>query len=179
MKKRKRVFMVVVGCLALTLFVFPMTASATIYYVAPDGSNSNNGSESSPWLTITYAVSEAFSGDTIKVAAGMYNENVDVNKSLTLQNEGSDKVTVKASDSTDHVFEVTASWVNISGFTVENATGTWGTQTAGIYLGSSVEHCNISNNIATNNSDGICASLSNNTVIGNILSNNFYDIAYW
>ncbi|NAS88752.1 hypothetical protein C4E24_03300, partial [ANME-1 cluster archaeon AG-394-G21] len=99
------------------------------------------------------AIENAAAGETICVKDGTYNENVDVNKSLTIRSEnGAASTTVQASNSNDPVFEVTADYVNISGFTVTGATGT---STAGIYLGSSIDHCNISDNNAYNNSYGI------------------------
>ncbi|CAD7774989.1 MAG: Periplasmic copper-binding protein (NosD) [Candidatus Methanoperedenaceae archaeon GB50] len=108
-------------------------------------------------------------GDTIYVHEGTYVENVDVGKRLTLIGEGADEVTVQAADASDHVFNITADWVDISGFTV---TGTTGGGKAGIYL-HHVEYCNISNNNALNNRNGIDLLYSdNNTVSGINASDN-------
>ncbi|MCK5181700.1 MAG: hypothetical protein KAQ73_04085 [Dehalococcoidia bacterium] len=76
------------------------------------------------FTTIQQAVNNATSGDTIIVRDGTYHENVDVNVAhLTIQSEnGTANCVVNASNPDDHVFEVTADWVNITGFTVENAT---------------------------------------------------------
>lgn len=56
------------------------SAPSTAYYVAPTGSDSGLGTLTSPWRTITYAVSAASrapAGATIYVKAGLYsNENV-------------------------------------------------------------------------------------------------------
>ena len=58
--------------------------SGLTYYVSPSGSNTNSGtSTSSPWKTITYAISQATPGATIHVLAGTYNELVNINKSGT------------------------------------------------------------------------------------------------
>jgi uncharacterized repeat protein (TIGR01451 family) len=117
------------------------------------------------------AVNSSAVGETICVKDGAYNENVDVNKRLTIRSEnGSASTIVNASNSNDHVFEVTANWVNISGFTVQNATEN---NKAGIYLGNGVEHCNISDNKATNNYFGICLwSSDNNNVTNNTCNSN-------
>jgi len=71
------------------------------------------------------AVDAATSGDTIIVYPGTYTENIDVNKDhLTISSEnGAHSTIVQAANSDDHVFNVTADWVNISGLTVQNATG--------------------------------------------------------
>ncbi|RZB29372.1 MAG: hypothetical protein AEth_01189 [Candidatus Argoarchaeum ethanivorans] len=139
-------------------------ASADTIYV-PEGGN----------LTIQQAVNNASEGDIIIVRDGTYNENVDVNKSyLTIRSEnGTTNCIVNASNSNDHVFNVTANYVNISRFTVENATGT---NKAGIYL-NSTQHCNISANNVMNNDYGIYLdSSSNNTLTNNTASNNYYGI---
>ena len=63
----------------LRLLVFFITYSsgaafADTYYVAPTGSDSNNGSISSPWGTILYATTQVSPGDMIQLRAGTYNE---------------------------------------------------------------------------------------------------------
>ena len=107
-------------------------------------------------------------GHTITVDPGTYNENVDVDKRLTIRSTtGNPKDTiVQAANSSDHVFEVTADYVNIIGFTVKNAT-----EGDGIILSRS-DHCNISGNIATNSDCGISFHSScNNSITGNNVSN--------
>jgi Right handed beta helix region len=57
-----------------------------IYYVAPDGNDSNDGSAARPWRTISYAVSAASpvqGSEQIKVRAGLYQEEVELGKSGT------------------------------------------------------------------------------------------------
>ncbi|PXF61856.1 MAG: hypothetical protein C4B59_01095, partial [Candidatus Methanogaster sp.] len=102
---------------------------------------------------------------------------MNVNEHLTLLGEGADVVTVTANSSSDHVFNVTADQVNISGFT---ATGAIGSDKAGIYL-SGRQHCNISENNASNNYYGIYMEYSSdNTLTSNIAnSNNYYGIALY
>jgi parallel beta-helix repeat protein len=113
--------------------------------------------------TIQAAVNVASAGDTIIVRDGTYNENVKVNKRLTIQSEnGANCTIVQAANSTDHVFEVTADYVNISGFTVEGALDRWN---AGMYI--TANYCNISNNNASNNTVGIRLEHSNNNIISN------------
>ncbi len=103
--------------------------------------------------------------------AGTYVENVDVNKWVTMIGDGADVVTVRAADVVDHVFEVTADWVNISGFMV-TATD----YSAGICL-NDVNRCNISDNTASNSLYGIyLSSSSNNNLTSNTVSDNNHGI---
>ena len=86
----------------------------------------NNGTFNASATPIQDAVNNASSGDVICVEDGSYNENVVVNTShLTIQSQsGTASCIVSASDPNNDVFNVTASYVNITGFTIQNATGT-------------------------------------------------------
>ncbi len=119
---------------------------------------------------IQSAVADAAEYDEICVKDGVYNENVDVNKRLTIHSEnGAANCIVDASSSSDHVFNVTADWVNITGFT---ATGATDTNNSGIHL-NGVQHCNISCNNVLNNYIGVFMdSSSDNTLIDNTASDN-------
>ncbi len=58
----------------LLLLIFNLSLYATNYYISVSGSDSNNGSSSSPWKTLNYACSKATqSGDVINVGAGIFN----------------------------------------------------------------------------------------------------------
>ncbi|MDY6965114.1 MAG: NosD domain-containing protein [Halobacteriota archaeon] len=131
--------------------------------------------------TIQAAVDNASAGDTITVDQGLYNETVDVNKSLTIRStSGNPTDTIVLSNLIEleygHVFRVTADYVNISGFTVTGATGLL-TYKSGFYL-ENASYCNIFDNIASDNDCGIELMASrNNTITGNIVnSNNYYGV---
>jgi parallel beta-helix repeat protein len=122
--------------------------------------------------TIQAAVNAASAGDTIIVKDGIYYENVDVTKSLTIRSTSGNHANtiVQAKYPGDEVFYVTADYVNISGFTVEGAT-----QRTGISLFNS-DYCNISSNKCSYNWYGITLYYSsNNTISGNDVSDNSYD----
>jgi uncharacterized repeat protein (TIGR01451 family) len=119
--------------------------------------------------SIQAAIDNATAGDVICVKDGTYNENVDVNKRLTIRSEnGAASTSVRAARD-GYVFEVTADYVNISGFHVTGATRV----TTGIYL-YGANYCNISDNIANDNSyHGIFLnSSSDNYLINNTASEN-------
>ncbi len=50
----------------------PPPVSGTNYYVSPNGNDSNNGSQQSPWATIQHAANVATAGATVHVAPGTY-----------------------------------------------------------------------------------------------------------
>lgn len=112
----------------------------------------NNTTASTKFSSIQAAVDAASASDVITVAAGTYTENVDVDRSLTLQGAGSAAVTVQAAVPGDHVFDVTASFAYITGFTVSGALGSG---FAGIYLNANMANCYILYNVITNNDNGI------------------------
>jgi len=126
----------------------------------------NGGAFNASSTPIQDAVNNATGGDTICVKDGTYHENIDVNTAnLTIKSEnGAVNCVVSAANPDDHVFNVTADYVNITGFTVENATGDNAT---GIYL-YGVNHCNISNNVmCSNNMSGIYLNATHNSILDN------------
>jgi parallel beta-helix repeat protein len=61
-----------------------VTPTGSIYHVSPTGSNSNSGTASSPWKTITKAANTASAGDLVYVHEGVYREGgIEVAKSGT------------------------------------------------------------------------------------------------
>jgi parallel beta-helix repeat protein len=111
--------------------------------------------------TIQQAVDNAAAGDTIIVRDGTYTENVGVDKSLAILAENMSTLTiVQAANPDDDVLEVTADYVNISGFTVT------GTDGDGFYL-YGADCCNISDNNVSNNGKGIYLDYSSNCVLAN------------
>ncbi len=122
--------------------------------------------------TIQEAIDNALEGDKIIVREGTYNENVKVNKRLTLIGEG--EVIVQAENPDNHVFEISPN-ANVSGFIAAGATGT---KKAGFMLcGCILNNINLSHNTASGNYYGILLGNTHNSYIaGNIVSDNNYGI---
>ena len=109
---------------------------------------------------IQAAVDNASENDVICVKDGTYSDNVDVNVDhLTIRSEnGSGSTMVQAASSSDHVFDITADYVNISGFTVTGATSNSKSK-AGIFIhgtkGNPALNISIKNCISIENDAGI------------------------
>jgi len=170
----------------------PEYISGTLY-VATNGAAPNDGSSwEYAFTTIQAAVDAASAGDIIIVGSsgtghgnGVYNENVNVTKSLTIKSESgyaTTTVTVHGSVTNDHVFEVQADSVTIGGegcgFSIYGATDN---PYAGVYL-SGRTGCIIQGNRCGWDSDhksyyGIyLISSSNNTLMENTCNSNTYGI---
>jgi nitrous oxidase accessory protein NosD len=116
-----------VAILVLTLAfvaVFPGTVmAADTYYVATTGSDvTGDGSAGTPWATIQYAIDQASSGDTITVAAGTYNEAINIDKSLTVVSTSGASLTIIDAQGADFgvLIDGVGTVATINGFTVRN-----------------------------------------------------------
>ena len=124
-------------CLLCAWVLIPTIAlagSATIYYVAKNGSDFNPGTEAQPWLTIQKAADTLTSGDTVYIKEGIYNEQVTPQNSGTPENYitynayPGDTVTINgagislSSQDLSALFEVwEKDYIKISGFEIINA----------------------------------------------------------
>ena len=111
----------------------------------------------------------AIPGDTIFIFSGTYNENILIDETLSLVGEDQGTTIVDGGASGD-VIQITANWVNITGFTVTNGE-------YGVYM-DSVSHSSITNNIVKSNTkDGIYATNSPFTKVSqNSISNNDFGV---
>jgi parallel beta-helix repeat protein len=124
--------------------------------------------------TIQAAINAANSGYVIKVSARIYNENLLVNKSISIIGENSVN-TVIYGNGNGHVINIISSNVIISGFTIQNATN-WP------YCGISIFRCNsivINNTILKDNYYGLQLTQSNNSrIFNNTFINNSFAGVY-
>lgn len=142
------------------------TVDGKILYVGGNGTGN--------YTEIQEAIDNASNGDTIFVYSGIYYENVIIDKSVNLTGEDINSTIIDGSNSSDTV-HVTADWVNINSFTVQNCSND--RHNAGIKIVSN--HNSIkSNKIAQNHGTGIIIdhSFYNNIQNNSMTNNKFYYI---
>lgn len=141
------------GVFVLCLF-FGSSAICQTLYVATNGDNSNGQTWQSAYTTIQAAVTAAADNDTILVGSsgtghgdGLYIENIDINKPLTLESEAGYATTIiQAANSGDHaVYVISTQNVTVCGFSVFGATLGSPVYAAGIYVRDS-SYCTVENN---------------------------------
>ena len=106
------------------------------FYVSPTGSNSNSGTVSSPWKTVTYAAGRAtLPGDVVTFENGTYTGVAgQFLASLTTSGTSSAYITFKSrnkggaildgqNNSAVAAFSIGASYINISGFEIKGMLG--------------------------------------------------------
>ena len=121
--------------------------------------------------TIQKAINNATNGDTIQVNPGVYNENIIINKTLTLTGENKTTTIIDANQNGPAI-QVTADNVTITGFTIKNGNQNQSSIGAAILL-TSVAKATITGNIIETNQYGISIKNSNNThITDNIIKNN-------
>ncbi len=111
MKKRIHAYIVllaIVGISALFL-LFMRVTSADYITVERDGTGD--------YTSIREAVTHASSGDTVIIGEGIYEEQVNINKSITIRGQGPESTTI-SSPGPAHTLHITADWVNISGLSL-------------------------------------------------------------
>ena len=120
--------------------------------------------------TIQGAIYMAYSGDTIRVLAGTYNETLFVNNRVKIIGENKTS-TIIDGGGLGTVILITVNSVTVSGFTIRNSAPGW--PNSGIVI-DKANGCNISDNILENNDHGILLNYTQNSYIANNdLTNNW------
>ena len=129
------------------------------------------------FTTIQNAIDHASEGDIVLVKAGIYYENIVINRSIDLVGDGGDRAVIDGGHNYSHVVEIIADGVAISNFDIRNSgTGDWPYYHAGISL-EDVRNVTVANNNCSKNKHGIyvqetygitdnCA-IRDNTLYGN------------
>jgi len=150
-----------------------ITEATHVWAEAPPG---GDGSRERPFNRIQDAIDASDEGSLIRVWEGTYEENVVIEKTLSLIGNGSDLVTIDGADQGTTV-DVEADWVNITGFTVTGAgphtTGS-GPKSKGIWLRGDYSRI-VETNCSGNANYGMWIQGDFNLVSNNICSNNGYD----
>jgi parallel beta-helix repeat protein len=131
------------------------------------------------YSTISEAINHASDGDTIAVKNGVYHENLQINKSISIIGENNQNTILIGVGGVDRgacpVVALNAENAKIIGFTIEsqNYTST-NLYATGIKI--QADHCTIQGNIIQNNYMGLFCSVQSYTqIIGNTITSNLKD----
>ncbi len=119
-----------------------------IYVNIGNTSGIEDGTQTHPFDSITEGIEAVTSGKSVVVAAGTYNEQLIINKGITLQGAGKESTMISGLGYTGNLITVTVDDVTISGFTIDGDLGT----DVGIYSDSS-SSIEISENLIKSNRD--------------------------
>jgi len=141
-----------------------------IYVNAGNITGTEDGTKTHPFNTITEGLIAVSLGKSVMVAAGTYNEQLIISKSITLQGADKETTFISGIGLNGNLITITADDVTISGFTIDGSSST----SIGLYF-DSYSSININNNIIQNNSSyGINYANSNPTIENNDIKNNEY-----
>ncbi|HER23754.1 MAG TPA: DUF1565 domain-containing protein [Candidatus Atribacteria bacterium] len=127
-----------------------------------------DGTQTYPFNSICEAIEAATPGKSVIVAAGTYNEQLIVNKSITLRGASRDNTFISGGGLSGNLISLQADNITISGFTIESASSA----STGIYF-DSYSSIDINNNLIKNNKDyGINYSNSAPIIEDNNIENN-------
>ncbi|MBC8871332.1 MAG: right-handed parallel beta-helix repeat-containing protein [Planctomycetes bacterium] len=107
----------------------PAPLASPAFFVAPDGKDTNVGSQQSPWRTIQHAVKQAEPGVTVYVRAGVYEEGVKVEKSgtqdkpIVLASFPGERSVIDGRFRTQYGLLVTGRHITVRGLEIRNCTG--------------------------------------------------------
>jgi hypothetical protein len=107
----------------------PRTATATdatgpTYYIAPNGNDSGNGSQSAPWRSVQKAANTVNAGDTVVLMDGTYTEgSVGFNRSgtadkpIVFKAQNKWKAIIASTSGCQPGFSINASWITVKDLT--------------------------------------------------------------
>ncbi|GAG59931.1 unnamed protein product, partial [marine sediment metagenome] len=119
-----------------------------IYVDEANVTGTEDGTKTHPFNTITEGIEIVASGKSVMVAEGTYNEQLIINKGITLQGAGKESTLISGFEYSGNLITITADDVTISGFTIDGKSAT----DMGIYSDSS-SAIEISENIIQSHQD--------------------------
>jgi len=141
---------------------------SNIYVDAANASGIEDGTKTYPFDTITEGIEAVAPGKSVIAAAGTYNEQLIINKGITLQGASQDNTFITGSGLTENLISLEADNITISGFTIDGDSSI----SVGIYF-DGYSFININNNLIKNNKDyGISYINSAPIIEGNNIENN-------
>jgi parallel beta-helix repeat protein len=141
-----------------------------IHVDAGNTSGIEDGTITYPFNTITEGIDAVVPGKSVIVAAGTFNEQLIINKEITLQGASQDNTFITGSGLTENLISLEADNITISGFTIDGDSST----SVGIYF-DNYTFININTNVIQNNiSYGIKYNNSSPTIENNNIKNNNY-----
>ena len=84
----------------------------------------SDGSLSKPYATIQAAINVAVSGDTIKVLPGIYDEDIVIDKSVSIRTDDVENTIIMNNQKTAYLVDIKADNISIEGFTLIDETNT-------------------------------------------------------
>jgi len=167
--------------LALILALAPAAhASTNLYVNGAKGSDSHNcKSPQHACKTIGHAIALASSGDTVKVAASTYKENLAIGISLNILGANA-RTTIVDGKQSGTVFTISTGVVLLSGLTIQNGSAAGGFAGGIANKGTlTVSNCTITGNDGSGGYvggifiDGGTATFTNSTITGNSVSGGY------
>jgi parallel beta-helix repeat protein len=181
----------------LTLCLLLISLSSSAFNTPPAKSEPKTITVPDNYATIQAAINNANSGDTIYVRAGTYNENLAVNKKLSIVGEDPETTRVYGGSKGSGIL-IRANSVLVTGFTFQNDYGAYyvvyldrcrnNTIRGNIVQGgfTAIFACGSENNTITGNTCfavwdyGVLLENSNNNVISkNLVTQTWYGIGFW
>ncbi|MBL8824473.1 MAG: right-handed parallel beta-helix repeat-containing protein [Planctomycetia bacterium] len=163
----------------LNLEVLEARDMPAVYYVAPTGNNGNNGSSSTPWLTLQHAANVVQAGDTVIVRAGDYvgfhlTRDGTASQRITFSAEPGVRVVTRNATTPDGINLEGADYITIEGFTVINQprTGIRSVLNNHVIIRNNVAHNNNTWGILTGYSDDLL--IENNQTSGSLVEHGIY-----
>ncbi|MGF3554358.1 MAG: Ig-like domain-containing protein [Thermoplasmatota archaeon] len=182
------IVLVILSCFILNFLVIfaPYNSAQKIIKVGPTGPPDYD------FDSINDAIKYANESDIIYVYSGTYNENIVIDKAVTIKGENSETTIIISSSADNDTVKITANYVNVSGLTIRNLGGSYSCIRLLYYVTCCViSNCNIKNagngiylifsnnntikdnNIEKNNIGIYLQNSNNNIIMGNKIKNNY------